>query len=177
MAASRRYFMFDPEKALQVILWIAGRVRSANFHRISKIAYFADRVHLQKYGRQICGDSYVAMMHGPVPSGIYDMLKAVRGDGHSPLVDKAKEAFDVVGKYNVVPKREADADFFSESDVECLDWAVKTYGRKSFDELTRLSHDAAWKKTDENDLIDITTIIKTLPNAKELLEHLEGIER
>jgi uncharacterized phage-associated protein len=177
MAVNRRYFKYDPEKALQVILWIASRVRSANFHRISKIAYFADRKHLQEYGRQICGDNYVAMRHGPVPSGIYDMMKAVRGDGHSPLVDKAKEAFDVVGKYTVVPKREVDPDFFSESDIECLEWAMKMYGRKSFDELTKASHDAAWKNTDENDLMDLTTIIKTLPNAKELLEHLEGIER
>src|SRR3972149_11325135 len=110
MAAPRRYFKYDPENACQVILWIARRVRSANFHRSRKIAYFADRVHLQKYGRQICGDSYAAMRHGPVPSGIYDMLKAVRGDGHSPLVDKAKEAFDVVGKYTVVPKHDADPD-------------------------------------------------------------------
>lgn len=177
MAATRRYFKFDAEKALQVILWIAKRVRSANFHRISKIAYFADREHLRKYGRQICGDSYSAMRHGPVPSGIYDMLKAVRGDGHSTLVDEAKKAFDVVGRYRVVPKVDADPDFFSESDIECLHWSVKTYGRKTFDELTRLSHDAAWTQTDENDLIDITTIIGTLPNAKELMEHLEGIER
>jgi len=177
MAAIRRYFRFDPEKALQVILWIAKRVRKANFHRISKIVYFADRAHLQQYGRQIYGDSYAAMRHGPVPSGIYDMLKAVRGGGHSPVEDKAREAFDVVGKYTVVPKHDADPDFFSESDIESLEWAVKTYGRKAFGELTRLSHDAAWKNTDENDLIDITTIIKTLPNSKELLEHLEGIER
>jgi uncharacterized phage-associated protein len=42
--------------------------------------YFADRKHLEKYGRFICGDSYVAMKHGPVPSEIYDILKAVISD-------------------------------------------------------------------------------------------------
>ena len=177
MAITRRYFKFDPEKALQVILWIAKRVKSPNFHTISKIAYFADREHLQKYGRQICGDTYVAMKHGPVPSGIYDMLKAVRGDGYSPIEDEAKDAFDVVGPHNVLPKRDADPDFFSESDIECLGWAVKTYGRKSFSELTKASHDTAWERAGANDLIDITAIIKTLPNAKELLEHLEGSEQ
>jgi uncharacterized phage-associated protein len=177
VAISRRFFKFDPDKALQVILWIANRVKNANFHTISKVAYFADRNHLQKYGRLISGDNYVAMKHGPVPSGIYDMLKALRGDGYSPLEAQAKEAFEVVGPYTVVPKRAADPDLFSESDIECLNWAVKNFGRKSFDELTKASHDNAWDKTGANDLIDIVAIIKSLPNGKELLEHLEGVEK
>ncbi|MEO6666974.1 MAG: Panacea domain-containing protein, partial [Nitrospiria bacterium] len=95
MTAKRKFFRFDPEKALQAILFVARMLPGATFHQISKIIYFADKAHLQKYGRLICGDTYVAMKHGPVPSGIYDILKSVRGDGSSECTEQALEALEV----------------------------------------------------------------------------------
>jgi len=173
MAAKRRYFRFDPEKALQAILFVAKNLPGATFHQISKIIYFADKDHLQKYGRLICGDTYVAMKHGPVPSGIYDMLKAVRGDGFSECQDKAQEAIEVQGAHTVVPKVEPDMDAFSQSDIECLTASIKQYGRLTFSQLADLSHDEAWKGADENDIIDVEQIIATLPDGSALLEHLQ----
>ena len=46
-------------------------------------------------------------------------------------------------------------------------------GRPSFERLTVKSHDAAWRSVDENDLIDVKAIAKTLPNAKEVLAYLQ----
>ncbi len=163
---------FDPEKALNAILWIAKRVRVPTFHSISKLLYFADRIHLERYGRLISGDSYVAMKHGPVPSGAYDIMKAVRGDGTCTVDEEAQEAFRVDGSHEVVPRREANELFFSESDLECLHEAVERYGRLGFKELTRLSHDAAWESADEDDIIELEQIIATLPDGARLLEHL-----
>lgn len=163
---------FDPEKALNAILWIAKRIPSPTFHSISKLLYFADRIHLERYGRLISGDSYVAMKNGPVPSGAYDIMKAVRGDGACVVEADAQEAFTVYRAYEVVPRREADEALFSESDLECLQEAIKRYGNLSFTELTRLSHDEAWNSADENDMIELEQIIATLPDGASLLEHL-----
>jgi hypothetical protein len=58
---------FDAHKALEVILYVAGSV--PDMYRALKVLYFADREHLGRYGRLICGDTYVAMRLGPVPSG------------------------------------------------------------------------------------------------------------
>src|SRR3990172_3908608 len=107
-----RIYRFDPEKALNVILWVANRAKIPDFYRISKIIYFADKVHLQKYGRLICGDAYVAMKDGPVPSGVYDIMKSVRGDGYSPCEIEAKNSFEVSAKTRVVPLKDADMDVF-----------------------------------------------------------------
>ena len=167
-------FRFDPEKALNAILWIAKHISGPTFHSISKLLYFADRLHLERYGRLISGDSYVAMKHGPVPSGTYDIMKAVRGDGACELASEAEKAFGVRGSYDVVPRRDPDADVFSESDIECLNESIKRYGNLSFKELTRLSHDEAWDAVDENDIIELEQIIATLPDGKALLEHLHG---
>lgn len=168
-------FSFDSDKALNAILWVAEMVKDPTFHRISKVIYFADKLHLERYGRLICGDSYCAMKHGPVPSAIYDMLKAVRGDGSSEYQAEAQRAFEVQGRMTVKPLRKADAEVLSESDIECLNESIQTYGRMSFDELTKVSHDEAWNSADENDLIDIEQIIATLPDGKALLQHLQRI--
>ena len=65
--------VFNPEKSLQAVLYVANRLERKDFHKIFKVLYFADREHLTKYGRPITGDTYVAMEYGPVPSMIYDI--------------------------------------------------------------------------------------------------------
>jgi uncharacterized phage-associated protein len=167
-------FIFDEEQAIEAILYIVQNVNEPTFHRISKVMYFADKAHLEQYGRFICGDSYVAMKHGPVPIGTYEILKSVRGDGKSSCLERAKSAFCVQNKYIVKPLRKADCDYFSDSDLECLDKAIKEYGALSFPELTELSHDAAWHSADENDCVELEQIILTFANSKPLLEHLKN---
>jgi hypothetical protein len=114
------------------------------------------------------------MKHGPVPISIYDILKSVRGDGKSSCLEQAKSAFTVQHKYLVKPLRQADSDYFSDSDLECLDKALKEYGPLSFQEITELSHDAAWHYADENDCIELEQIILTFANSESLLEHLKN---
>ena len=70
-------FIFDPDKAVETILYIANKVQGTDFHRISKLMYFADKIRLEESGRFICGDSYMAMKHGPVPCKTYDILKSI----------------------------------------------------------------------------------------------------
>jgi uncharacterized phage-associated protein len=169
---TRIKFRFDPEKAVEVILYVATRVRNPGFHLISKILYFADRDHLAKYGRFICGDSYVAMKHGPVPSGAYDILKHVRGDGLACSVPHAKESFRVENDKLIVPLKDANLDLLSDSERESLDAAIVKYGTMSFGQLTSLSHDKAWDFADENEFIEVEQIVATLPDSETLLDHL-----
>lgn len=171
---ARITFKFDPRKALEIILYVAGSVTEPSFHRISKILYFADREHLARYGRLMCGDSYVAMRHGPVPSGTYDILKFVRGDLQFCPAQGAEDAFRVEDSKIVRPRRDPNRAILSKSETECLDEAIKKYGKMSFTALTKESHDAAWKAADANDIIDVEQIIATLPDAEELLEYLRG---
>ena len=73
---------FDRDKALEAILYIANSLHNPTFHSISKMLYLSDKLHLQDYGRLICGDSYVAMEYGPVPSAIYNMMKVAKETFH-----------------------------------------------------------------------------------------------
>ena len=165
-------FRFDPEKALEVILYIAGKAKTPDIYHIQKILYFADLEHLEDYGRFICGDSYIAMSDGPVPSGVYDIIKDVRSERH-PFYDvEAKEAFAVDG-YKIVPKRDADISFFSKSDLRCLNDSITEHESLSFGELKSKSHDAAYETADMNGEISIYEIAKNLKDSSALIELLE----
>lgn len=169
---------FDKDAALASILYIAQRVARPTFHTISKVFYFADKRHLEEYGRFISGDNYVAMKHGPVPSVTYDILKAVRNCGHpafdATLLEQFRNAVEVKWNYHVIPKMLPNLEFLSESDVECLDYSIQNYGHLSFEELTRLSHDEAYEATGYNDYIDIEDIAKMFEDGDVLIEHLKN---
>jgi uncharacterized phage-associated protein len=162
---------FNPQKALEVLLYVVQR-HCTDMYCALKIVYFADKKHLARYGRLIAGDHYVAMSHGPVPSGLYDIVKFVRGDRTLALNVPASEAF-IMREYEIVPLREPNLDLLSESEQECLTESIREYGRKSFAELKRLSHDKAFASADLNDFISMEDLAKDSPDGEALLEYLK----
>lgn len=166
------HLIFDSEKAIEVILYITRRTPNPDIYHVLKIIYFADKQHLEEFGRLICNDNYIAMRHGPVPSNSYDIIKHVRGDGHSCMGEHARNSFEVQ-KQSISPYRDANLVLLSESDKECLDNAISQYGHLSFDALKKISHnDPAFKAADENDFMPIESIAVTLKDGKSLIEHL-----
>lgn len=158
-------------KALESIVYLANlETRS---YWLLKAIYFADKKHIENYGRQIFGDSYIAMKQGPVPSFAYDILKDVRGDGWFHFEDpEPSSAIDVPDRYNVKPLRDPDLKLFSKSDIECLDYAYNLIKDLSFTELKEMSHDEAYISVEQDEEMSIDTIARTLINADEVLDYL-----
>ena len=173
---SPRTFTFDPNKALEVILYIANRSKIHDVFHVCKIPYFADIDHLNEFGRLIAGDTFYALEEGPISSGIYDIVKFVRGDGTRPFPNKFKLAFSVDPKtHNVSPSRDADLDQFSDSEIECLDNCIREYGHLTFAQLWDRGHeDQNWKATQRNAEITVEQIAKNLPDSELLLAHLNN---
>ena len=165
---------FDSEKAVEAILYIATRVKEPTFHTISKILYFADQQHVVKYGRFITGDSYVAMKHGPVPSGVYDILKYVRGDQTLCHAEHAKTLLTIHNSYYVSVQRDADFEEFSDSDIECLDNSISENGDLSFQELTSKSHDLIYDVAGQDEFIPAEAFASLSDNKENLIEHLSN---
>lgn len=167
---------FDRDKALEAILFIAKQLHKPTYHSISKMFYLSDKLHLQEYGRLICGDRYVAMEYGPVPSASYDMMK-VAAQKHSIDVDWdeiIQEAIGVRHGRDVIPKRDCNLDMLAVSEIECLQKTITEHGGKSFGELIDLTHDSAWNATDDNQPIPLESIVATLPNAAEVAGYLHA---
>lgn len=167
---------FDREKALEVILYIAENLAAPTLHSISKILYLADKQHLQDFGRFICGDQYIAMEYGPVPSAIYDMMKVPDGRQRIDVDwdELIKDAFQVTQGRNIKPIRNANTDFLAESEKSCISKTIADFGSKSFGELTDIAHDDAWNEVSENQPIPIEAIAKTLPNANDVIAYLRA---
>ena len=163
-------FAFKQEQAIEAVLYIAKRIPDPTLHSISKLLYFADKLSLEHYGRLICGDHYVAMQYGPVPSNTYELMKEVRaGTSSAPFVVRGMA---------IVPKREADIDLLSESDTECLNETIARYAKSGFDKRTRDSHDEAWQKawnergSGNSQPIPVEDIARQFDDAEPLIEHL-----
>ena len=167
---------FEPARALEQVLYVAKRLQHPSFHTISKVLYFADKEHLSRYGSLLTGDTYVAMRYGPVPSATYNLLKAAAGRREalipSEWYDLVKGALTVEGEHRVRARRDARADLISASQRECLDTSIRENGRLGFQKLVDKSHDGAWRSADQNEIIELAAIAKTLPNAKEVLAYL-----
>jgi hypothetical protein len=104
-----------------------------------KCAFYADKYHVNKYGRPIAGDHYVADTYGPLGKAVYGLINgdpfeilALGGNGDLP--------FTVGERWQVVATRDANGNRLSESDVEALEWAVVHYADMTFDELVDESH-------------------------------------
>lgn len=167
--------LFNREKALEAIVFIARRLAAPTMHSVSKMLYLADKAHLQAWGRVICGDHYVAMEYGPVPSVVYNMMKVPAGKfAFDPDIDELiNEAFSIKNGRTVVPKRDAEVQLLAESEIECIMGTINKYGGKTFGELVDITHDEAWNATGENQAIALSAIIQTLPNAAEVASYIE----
>jgi uncharacterized phage-associated protein len=170
-------FDFDTEKAIEAILYIAKHTERKKFFPILKLLYIADKEHLEKYGRFICGDKYIAMKDGPVPSGVYDLIKFSKGESLNKYhprdinIDNLNEAF-IISNNKVQNQREPDLDVLSISDLECLNKVIREHGHKSDKELKELTHDNSWTAVTLNEPIGIEAITKDFVNATDLLAHL-----
>ena len=142
-------------RIVESVLFLVGkaqeRKQTLTQYEIVKSIFLADRSHLNKYGRPITYDNYVAMVHGPVPSTTYSILKEdvsiVRRYGRK-LPWKRRNASEIGAKSLAFhsPARSHDPDVLSGSDVKALDEALTIVKSLDFKQTRTIIHeDAAYE--------------------------------
>ena len=168
--------LFDKDASVNAILYILSAFGGqADMHKVYKTLYFADQEHLSKYGRSITGDTYIAMQYGPVPSMIYDITKAVKGDSYFSQSDNAtelKELFHFANRFIICAAADYDPDSLSDSDKECLDNAIAKCCDKSFTELTEMSHGLAYNNTRPDREISVKDILCEAGDTEEYANYI-----
>ena len=117
----------------------------ADYIKLFKILYFAQREHIAKYGKVIVDESFHALKHGPVPSYTYKGLQIAEGkplDGNFSDFLKGVEVRDQIVHTSVKP----DMDYISGADKRSLDDAIELCKDKDPYDLSDLSHDSAWEE-------------------------------
>lgn len=171
----RARYIVDTSKALEVILWLSSKCPGIDIYHIVKCAFYADKYHVNKFGRPITGDNYIADTYGPLGRTVYNLIReepfeilALGGNGELP--------FSIGDRWEIVPDREANERRLSKSDVEALEYAVKEYAGRSFDELYAESHnDPAYIAANGGAMRYEDFIPADDPQREEKIEYLQEV--
>ena len=168
-------FEMNEAKAIEALVWLADKQLGITPFYVSKVLYFADKEHLNRFGRPILGDKYIRMNFGPVPSQTYDLMKGT--SSKKKYSEKLREAVDVQ-EGALRPLRKPNMEMFSRTDIECLTNALKEYGSLEFGKLSRISHrETAWKNAPENGKMDYEDMIEPSPKREEIIQNLKEHSR
>jgi uncharacterized phage-associated protein len=150
---SRLQFEFDPVKLGQALAFLAQGIGDLTKLKAAKLLYFADKLHLVRYGRPITGDRYYCLDHGPVPSAslnaMNDLLTPVRiRVGGRTLKNQMSEVLgrfvhvDRKGSHPRLMARESSSKFdaLTETEREVLSATAARYGKLPAGRLIELTH-------------------------------------
>lgn len=167
-----------------VLLYIIekwGGTQRCDVYHIVKATFYAQKYHLARYFRPLYPDTIVAMPYGPAPSAMYDALKIARGDAraisfhqHDGLcLVAAPVRFD---SEVFSSEEKPDMDYLSPSQVECLNDAINTVGKMSFNEIVNTTHQEEWSRAYNDPLskvMDMVAIAKEEGADEAALEYLK----
>ncbi|MBF0259990.1 MAG: SocA family protein [Desulfamplus sp.] len=168
-------FKTSYDKTIEVIVWLAKKQPGIDVYHAAKVLFYADKMHINKYGRPVTGDVYIKMPYGPVPSGARDLITG--SAWLSPKqTDKMKDSL-IIDKdlnYQLTALRPPDTSYLSRSDITCLETSLNKYGHLSFDELYSLTHaEKCYCQTFSNEKIDYALFIDDdNPLRDEILDDL-----
>jgi uncharacterized phage-associated protein len=139
-------FHFDIDKSMQAIaalLHFHG-TREMSYLRLLKLLYIADRESLKETGRPITGDQVVAMEHGPVLSGVFDLIK-----GEHSAWSLWSEFFRKNG-YRIEMVRDPGNGKLSKYEIGKLRELTETFADQNEWDLVEIVHEfAEWKKNNQ----------------------------
>ena len=121
------------------------RGRNVSQYDLVKTLFLADRAHLNEWGRSVTYDNYCAMLHGPVPSLAYDLLKgnekAMR-DHHLQGVPWKSVPHNRSTKHFFPVDEALDPQYFlAASDIEVLIQSLGVVQSLGFSQIRRLTHE------------------------------------
>ena len=139
-------FKFAADKACAALHRMVSAMVSVDLHTALKACYFADKDHLNRYGRPVFGAQYRAMPFGPVPLEIYEMAKC------EPMWLAELGVNDLPWRLtgytltaNPAINEEPDLGVFSQSDQAALAHGIDTSVGLTFDQRTAATHGADWQ--------------------------------
>jgi len=166
-------FRFAARKAFAALQIIVERRDGIDLHAALKSCYFADKLHLNQFGRPIFGASYRAMRYGPVPLEIYEMAKG------EPiwLAELGMEALPwQLRGYRLFRSPACNApmsEVLSQSDRDALDAGIKRAFSMTFDERMAATHGPDWQAA-RLGMMRYEDMLEETPNKAEIIEELRA---
>lgn len=161
----------ERDAGLEALIFVINRRPDRDLYASLKTLYVADKMHLEKHGQLIYGETYNALPMGPVPDAAYLAVKVLRNEEmFSPFDDAATRAAMKVQGKQLIPLRDADLSKLDSAAIESLESAIRYFAGATFGEVKAATHDAAFHRTQPNAPIPMQYLIDMLP-AKARQQH------
>ena len=164
-------FQADADKVINAIAYFAERCPDSTKMKICKLIYYSDKLHLNRYGRPVTGDTYIRMRKGPVPSMGLNLMR------HTAYFEGASELFDeviAVKGIEVKALRAFNRNVFSRSDMRVMHEVMQSFGCESAEALSERSHDEeSWKNSQMNRRIKFEMLFGDEPESQQMLKLLQ----
>lgn len=121
--------------------------------KLMKLFYFADFLHVKKFGSPITYARYINLDHGPIPSAILNLVNSAGEDiDNSVLADTISiEKANDYDMYRIRPLRkftEEDKKYFTDTELKILDNVCIRFGDVNTKTIEDESHkEAPWRLT------------------------------
>ncbi len=166
-----------------VVLYILQHFKEGvDYIKLFKIMYFAQRKYLSTYGLCVVEDTFKARPRGPVPSLTYKVVKMVEnGDcfDECPDLKDFADAVAIDKGQKVSALVAPDMDYIAVMERKVLDETIAKYKDIPSEELSEMSHDAAYKKVcklmesdPERDTMTRIDIARAGGASKEMIERI-----
>lgn len=153
-------FQFDEKKGVEALTYVASKWPGVTAFFASKVIFFAEKAHINRYSRPIVGDTFIAMPNGPVPSTLYDFIKGKLGQAGDPEAIMDALVIEQSPYPRIAAQRDPDLDVLAPSDLECLDEAIEFCRVRNFGTLSGLTHqERAWTEAPVNGAMDYESLI------------------
>lgn len=177
----RIMFHISHRKALEALVWLASNKSMINMYHIAKVLFYADKIHLNSFGRPIIGDTYYKFPYGPAPLTIMNMVYQ-KTEFFSPRqLEGFNESIRVIKEQyvSIIAKREPDLQYFSRSDLKALRESLQKYGDLSLDELFKMTrNELCYIESEDQQPIDYALMIDSdNPNKESILKNITETSR
>ena len=129
---------FPQEKAIASALYLARRLPRPAAMSIAILLYCADKTRLERYGRAISADRYIALPQCAVPARTYALLR--------PAEIYSAHGFKLVDGHFIEAIDAPDLGQLSGGELAILDETIARSGDAPLWYLQQLSQDRAWRQ-------------------------------
>lgn len=172
---------YDVKKiANAIIYFIDNEVQNLGSTKLMKLCFYADKYHLEEYGKPIFNHTYTKLPKGPVPLWLYSIVRtSISGRFDYDFEEEVNIFNEYIGiseisygEYTQVifTKRE-DAEFnnkfFSKTQLKVLNKVIEEFKTISAADISELSHETnAWKNVELNQEISYESMVDDVETSQ-----------
>ena len=153
---------WDKRKTMLAMLYVAAKQDwRIDLRQLVKTIFWADRLHLQKWGELITDDVYKQSKFGPVPDNTCRLVSSLPGDGWT--IDLRDLVADPIRNTLTTEKVRYE---LAESETDALDVAYELFQDMDFDGAGKQIHEI---ETTDNHIIPLEVLAD---GDEELIDYL-----